>query len=155
MGKVLNATVKFPASKVFQTQYGERVNAVFTCDGDEIKIWAEAGTPKAEMLKRLTKGEQKLILDDGGKYKLLEDSSTSQTVSNGNGNGSKTNNNYEPLTDDKKRAIATYVKDLTGLYGFCLEQAKTLNKEDLSLPPEAIKDIATSLFITTQRHFNL
>jgi hypothetical protein len=59
------------------------------------------------------------------------------------------------LTPDKKREIATYIKDMAGLYGFCLEQAKALNKEDLSLPPEAIKDVATTLFITSQRHFNL
>jgi hypothetical protein len=59
------------------------------------------------------------------------------------------------LTPDKKREIATYIKDMAGLYGFCLEQAKALNKEDLSLPPEVIKDVATTLFITSQRHFNL
>lgn len=152
MGKLLNAIVKYPAGKTLNTQYGEKVNAVFDCGGEEIKIWADAGTPKAEMLKSLVKGEHKLILDDGGKYKLLEDSQSSPTNGNGNGN---TNKNYEPLDPDKKREIATYIKDMAGLYGFCLEQAKALNKEDLSLPSDAIKDIATTLFITSQRHFNL
>ena len=156
MGKLLNAIVKYPAGKTLNTQYGEKVNAVFDCGGEEIKIWADAGTPKAEMLKSLVKGEHKLILDDGGKYKLLDDSQSSPTNGNGNGkiNGNA-NKNYEPLSDDKKRAIAAYVKDMTGLYGFCLEQAKGMYKYDLSLTPDAIKDIATTLFITSQRHFNL
>ena len=156
MGKLLNAVVKYPAGKTLNTQYGEKVNAVFECGGEEIKIWADANTQKAEMLKNLTKGEHKLIIDDNGKYKLLDDSQTSQPngTSNTNGNG-KTNSNYEPLTDDKKRAIAAYIQDMTGLYGYCLNQAKTLNKEDFQLPPEAVKDIAATLFIATQRHFNL
>lgn len=156
MGKLLNAIVKYPAGKTLNTQYGEKVNAVFDCGGEEIKIWADAGTPKAEMLKSLVKGEHKLILDDGGKYKLLDDSQSSPTNGNGNGkiNGNA-NKNYEPLSDDKKRAIAAYVKDMTGLYGFCLEQAKGMYKYDLDLTPDAIKDIATTLFITSQRHFNL
>jgi len=156
MGKLLNAIVKYPASKILNTKYGEKVNAIFDCNGEEIAIWADANSQKAEMLKNLTKGEQKLILDDNGKYKLLEDSQTSQPNGNGNSNGNgKTNSNYEPLSDDKKREIAAYVKDMTGLYGFCLEQAKGMYKYDLSLTPDAIKDIATTLFITSQRHFNL
>ncbi|MFM6205025.1 hypothetical protein, partial [Planktothrix sp.] len=130
------------------TKYGEKVNAIFECNGEEIAIWADANSQKAEMLKNLTKGEQKLILDDNGKYKLLEDDKPTQTNSNGNGK-------YEPLSDDKKREIAAYVKDMTGLYGFCLEQAKGMYKYDLNLTPDAIKDIATTLFITSQRHFNL
>lgn len=156
MGKLLNAIVKYPAGKILETKYGEKVNAVFMAGEEEIKIWADANTQKAEMLKSLVKGEHKLILDDGGKYKLLEDSQNTQPNGNGNTNGNgKTNSNYEPLSDDKKRAIATYIKDMTGLYGFCLEQAKGLNKDGLNLPPEAIKDVATTLFITSQRHFNL
>jgi len=152
MGKLLNAIVKYPAGKVINTKYGDKVNAIFECNGEEIAIWADANSQKAEMLKNLTKGEQKLILDDNGKYKLLEDDKPTQTNSNGNG---KTNSNYEPLSDDKKREIAAYVRDMTGLYGFCLEQAKGMYKYDLSLTPDAIKDIATTLFITSQRHFNL
>jgi hypothetical protein len=57
MSKLLNAVVKYPANKVFNTQYGEKVNAVFECGGEEIKIWADANTQKAETLKNLTKGE--------------------------------------------------------------------------------------------------
>lgn len=156
MANVLNAVVKYPANKVFTTQYGEKVNAVFTCGGEEIKIWADANSQKAEMLKHLQKGEHKLILDDGGKYKLLDDSQTSQPNGNANTNGnSKANSNYEPLDPDKKRAIATYIQDMAGFYGYCLEQAKTFKKEGFELPPEAVKDIAATLFITTQRHFNL
>jgi len=156
MGKLLNAIVKYPASKILNTKYGEKVNAIFDCNGEEIAIWADANSQKAEMLKNLIKGEQKLILDDNGKYKLLEDSQSTPTNGNGNSNGNgKTNSNYEPLSDDKKREIAAYVKDMAGLYGFCLEQAKGMYKYDLSLTPDAIKDIATTLFITSQRHFNL
>jgi hypothetical protein len=153
MSKLLNAIVKYPAGKVFQTQYGERCNAVLTVGDDEIKIWAEPGTPKGQQLQSLKRGETVLIVDDNGKYKLLE-SDTKNGNSNTNGNGN-TNKNYEPLTPDKKREIAVYIADMAGLYGYCLEQAKGLNKDGLTLPPEAVKDIATTLFITSQRHFNL
>jgi len=157
MSKLLNAVVKYPAGKVFETQYGSRCNAVLTVGDDEIKIWAEPGTPKGQQLQSLKRGETVLVVDDNGKYKLLE-SDTKNGNSNTNGNGNSdgaTNKNYEPLTPDKKREIAVYIADMAGLYGDCLEQAKGLNKDDLTLPPEAIKDIATTLFITSQRHFNL
>jgi hypothetical protein len=157
MSKLLNAVVKYPAGKVFETQYGSRCNAVLTVGDDEIKIWAEPGTPKGQQLQSLKRGETVLVVDDNGKYKLLE-SDTKNGNSNTNGNGNSdgaTNKNYEPLTPDKKREIAVYIADMAGLYGYCLEQAKGLNKDDLTLPPEAIKDIATTLFITSQRHFNL
>ncbi|MEL0594286.1 MAG: hypothetical protein U1V55_07595 [Planktothrix rubescens PR222] len=153
MSKLLNAIVKYPATKTFQTQYGSRCNAVLTIGDDEIKIWGEPNTPKGQQLQALKRGETVLVIDDNGKYKLLEsDSKTTNT--NGNTNG-VTKQNYEPLTPDKKREIAVYISDMAGLYGYCLEQAKTLNKEDLTLPPDAIKDIATTLYITSQRHFNL
>ena len=163
MGKLLNAIVKYPAGKTLNTQYGEKVNAVFDCGGEEIKIWADAGTPKAEMLKSLVKGEHKLILDDGGKYKLLEDEKTSPTNTNGNG---KTNNNYEPLSDDKKRAIGQFITEQADLLAFCHEVAyKAYNKrfphdpmdesESFALDSETIQKAGMSLFITTQRHFNL
>ena len=165
MSKLLNAIVKYPATKTFQTQYGERCNAVLTVGDDEIKIWGEPNTPKGEQLKSLKRGETVLIVDDNGKYKLLE-SEAKITNGNGNSNGNSngktngnsngvTNKNYEPLTPDKKREIAVYIADMAGLYGYCLEQAKTLNKEGSELPAEAVKDIATTLFITSQRHFNL
>lgn len=153
MSKLLNAIVKYPASKVFETQYGSRVNAVLTVGDEEVKIWGEPNTPKGEQLKALKRGETVLVIDDNGKYKLLEsEAKNTNTNTNSNGNSKQ---NYEPLTPDKKREIATYIKDMAGLYGFCLEQAKGLNKDDLTLPPEAIKDVATTLFITSQRHFNL
>ena len=157
MSKLLNAIVKYPAGKVFQTQYGERCNAVLTVGDDEIKIWAEPGTPKGQQLQSLKRGETVLVVDDNGKYKLLE-SDTKNGNTNGNTNGNSngvTNKNYEPLAPDKKREIAVYISDMAGLYGYCLEQAKTLNKEGSELPAEAVKDIATTLFITSQRHFNL
>ena len=157
MSKLLNAIVKYPAGKILETKYGERCNAVLTVGDDEIKIWGEPGTPKGQQLQSLKRGETVLVVDDNGKYKLLESepkNGNSNTNGNGNSNGA-TNKNYEPLTPDKKREIAVYVADMAGLYGYCLEQAKGLNKDDLTLPPEAIKDIATTLFVTSQRHFNL
>lgn len=157
MGKLLNAVVKYPVNKIISTQYGERVNIVCTCGEDEITIWADANSSKAEQLRTYKKGDMVLVFDDNGKHKLLE-SNTGNTSTNGSNNGATTKaikQNYEPLSDDKKREIAAYVKDMTGLYGFCLEQAKGMYKYDLSLTPDAIKDIATTLFITSQRHFNL
>jgi len=157
MSKLLNAVVKYPAGKTFETRYGSRCNAVLTVGDDEIKIWGEPNTPKGQQLQALKRGETVLVIDDNGKYKLLEsDSKTTNSNTNGNGNtNGNTKQNYEPLTPDKKREIAVYISDMAGLYGYCLEQAKGLNKDDLTLPHEAIKDRATTLFVTSQRHFNL
>ncbi|MBE9144924.1 hypothetical protein [Planktothrix mougeotii] len=171
MGKLLNAIVKYPAGKILETKYGEKVNAVFMAGEEEIKIWADANTQKAEMLKSLVKGEHKLILDDGGKYKLLEDEQKTQpngnTNSNDNGktNG-KTNSNYEPLSDDKKRAIGQFITEQADLLAFCHETAyKAYNKrfphdpmdesESFALDSETIQKAGMSLFITTQKRFGI
>lgn len=152
MSKLLNAIVKYPASKVFETQYGSRVNAVLTIGYDEIKIWGEPNTPKGEQLKALKRGETVLVIDDNGKYKLLE-SEPKSTTTNG-----KTNSNYEPLTDDKKRAVASYIKDMAGLYSFCRETSiKTLTErfDEQELTPDDIRSMTATLFIATQKHFNI
>lgn len=156
MSKLLNAVVKYPASKVFETQYGERVNAVLTVGDDEIKIWGEPNTPKGEQLKALKRGETVLVIDDNGKYKLLE-SDSKNTNGNGNGNGNS-KPDYAPLSDDKKRAVASYIKDMAGLYSFCRETSiKTLSErfDEQELTPDDVRSMTATLFIATQKHFGI
>lgn len=59
---------------------------------------------------------------------------------------------YQPLTPDLKRAIAAYVGDMAALYSFCRQQAIEAIP---GAPDEAIQACASSLFIATQRKFNL
>ncbi|MFM7474581.1 MAG: hypothetical protein ACKO2T_02265 [Microcystis aeruginosa] len=54
------------------------------------------------------------------------------------------------LTADKKREIASYIQEMSKLYGFCLQQAENLNLEG-----EDRRCVATSLWIQATKHFNL
>ena len=168
MGKLLNAVVKYPVNKIISTQYGERVNIVCTCGEDEITIWADANSSKAEQLRTYKKGDMVLVFDDNGKHKLLE-SNTGNTSTNSSNNGATTKaikQNYEPLTDDKKREIGAFLAEQADLLAFCHECAyKAYNKrfphdpmdesESFALDSETIQKAGMSLFITVQKRFGI
>jgi hypothetical protein len=63
----------------------------------------------------------------------------------------------QPVTDgtiapDTKRAIAAYATELTKLYSYCYQQAKTELPE---ASDDVVKCAASSVFIACQRKFNL
>lgn len=148
---VHTATVKFPAGKTFQTQYGDRVNAVLVIPttGEEVKLWGNPGDPTLTALK---KGQQVAIAQGDKGWRLLntppaEDSPAPQT---GNGKIAHT-----PLTGDEKRAIASYVDQLADLYSYCSKIAATKCVDPSNPYEEDVRAIATTLFIQTVKKFNL
>jgi len=65
----VNATVKYGAGKVLQTQNGPRINAVLTTEqGQEVKLWADAGDPE---IGGLRKNQKVQLSHDGRSYSLV------------------------------------------------------------------------------------
>ena len=134
------ATVKYSA-KLCQTQYGERYNAVLIIDEteEEIKLWGDANSD----VSFLERGQKVTVINTGDKWRIAHNSPITPAPPAPQGT----------IEDDKKRAIKLYVSEMAGLYGYCLTQAQAIAPAEL--PPDAVKDVATTLFITTQRKFNL
>jgi hypothetical protein len=151
---VHNGVVKFPAGKTFQTQYGDRVNAVLTipATGEEVKLWGNPGDPALTALK---KGQQVAIAQDQKGWKLLNTPLAEDTPANtANGNG-KAAIAHTPLDPDQKRAIASYIDELASVYNYCTKVAATKCVDPNAPYEENVRAIATTLFIQTVKKFNL
>lgn len=67
---LVSATVKYPAGKTFDTQYGQRINVVLALpDGTEHKEWSH---PDDRFLRSLKKGDAVQVVKDGDRCKLLK-----------------------------------------------------------------------------------
>ena len=67
--QIKNGTVKYPAGKVFQSDWGERQNIVVEMDdGSTEKLYFAAGRQPHASLKR---GQQVQLLFENGKRRLL------------------------------------------------------------------------------------
>ncbi len=143
--QIKNGRIKYPAGKVFQSDWGERQNIVVEMDdGSEEKLYFEKGRQPHASLKR---GESVRILYENGKRRLLvNDQPANQQP--------EPQPQYQELTPDQKRAIANYVQDQADLLGFCLKTASEKFSEQVETE-ESIRTLATTLFIATQRHFGL
>ena len=145
--QIKNGTVKYPAGKVFQSDWGERQNIVVEMDdGTEEKLYFAAGRQPHASLKR---GQQVQILFENGKRRLV----VSDKPNPPNG-PSQPQPQYQGLTPDTKRAIANYVCDQADLLGFCLKTAKEKFSDQVETE-ESIRTLATTLFIATSRRFGL
>ena len=137
--KLIQATVS-KASKQIHTKFGERlVLNCLTQTGEEVTVWGNPGD--GNLLNRYPKEPVNLAVNDKGKYSVVEQFTKFAT---------------SPSTpnDSKAEDIKEYAQRLAKLYSYCFKTAKAeLNNSEL--PIESIKDIATTLFITTQRKFNL
>jgi len=154
-------SVIYPADKVIQTQWGEKQTVkVILADGTQETIWFNVGK-KPHV--NLAKGDTVQIL-----YEESNGKTTKRLVvneDNGNNvNGSKeavkfmmpNNQPKVNITDEEKQAIKDYVKFLTNIYAHCIEVVKDkMTEKHLLTSNEDIREISTSIFITTQRKFNL
>lgn len=149
--QLVNATVKFPAGKVFQGEWGDRVNFVAVSDsGEEIKIWGNADNSE---IKELKKGQKVQLVWDGKGYKLVNSEPAPAEKNSHQNNG---NQSPKPeLSVEQKRAIAAYIQGQADLFNFCLktvrERVEGINPDDT----ESLRAIATTLYISAQRKFNL
>jgi hypothetical protein len=148
--KLIQAVVKGQPRQV-TTKYGARiVMDCLTREGEEIAVWRNSDD--TEILLRRDGERVTLAIDSKGKYHLMESLSTGlvdPTVeTNAQGNGH--------LEEDgsRKAEIADYVQRLAKLYSYTFKTVKE-QMTDSGLPIECVKDISTSVFIQTTRHFGL
>jgi hypothetical protein len=137
--QLVKGMVKFPAREPRDYGYGERINVVVSlADGEEVKIWGKPGDP----IEGLSKGQPVTLAYDGKSYKLADSAPTAPDRSS------------PGIAADTKRAIASYVEDLAALYVFCFDTAAA-KLSDRIQDADAIKDVATTLFLSACRKFNL
>ncbi len=104
--QIKNGTVKYPANKVFQSDWGERQNIVVEMDdGSTEKLYFEKGRQPHASLKR---GQSVAILFEGGKRRLVVSDKPNTPTE-------PPQPAYQELTPDQKRAIANYVQDQADL----------------------------------------
>ncbi len=144
--KIKNGTVKYPAGKVFQSDWGERQNIVVDMDdGTEEKLYFAAGRQPHASLKR---GQQVQLLFSNGKRRLVVSDKPNTPTQQ------QPQPQYQGLTPDQKRAIAAYVCDVADLLGFCLKTASEKFSDQVETE-ESLRSLATTLFIATSRRFGL
>jgi hypothetical protein len=143
--KLLDARVNGSPRQV-STKYGEKsVLDVATSEG-EFTIWRPSGD--TEIMGRQNGERVKIAIDSKGKASLVEHCSTAPQQAQ---MGFAT----EPAPETSRSAeIADYIGRLGKLYRHCLDTAASMPTTiDLNAPQ--VKDIATTIFIQTVRHFDL
>ncbi len=145
--QIKNGTVKYPANKVFQSDWGERQNIVVEMDdGSTEKLYFEKGRQPHASLKR---GQSVAVLYENGKRRLLVNDKPATPTQ-----PSQPQPQYQGLNPEQKRVIANYVQDQADLLGFCLKMASEKFGNQIETE-ESLRTLATTLFIATQRHFGL
>jgi len=141
MQSLTTATIKFPAGRVFDGQYGPSCNVLVTMpDGSEQKIWG-----KPDELQSYRRGDSIALLQDAkGKFKPVAIAQQPQPANHPAPQAT-------PALD--KQAIAQFVVDQSRLYSFCYAQARSAMPPDA--PLEAVQAAASSVYISTGRKFNL
>jgi hypothetical protein len=145
MQALITATVKFPAGKVFDGQYGPSCNVLVTMpDGSETKIWG-----KPDELQPYRRGDAIALLRDPktGKFKPVAIAQAPQPAQHPAPQATA------PKPELDKVAIADYATQQAKLYSYCYQQARSAMPPDA--PLEAVQAAASSVFIATGRKFHL
>ena len=172
--QIKSGIVKYPAAKEFPDLYkpGQtKQNVVIHMNtGQDEKIWFSTGRQPHVSLKkgdrvqiifeqREGKLTRRLIVDEVNNNGSSQNStssanSNSRSLSHNTSNPTSQISNSKELTAEEKRAIANYIQNQSDLLGYCLDVsiAKYGSKVQTE---ESLRTLATTLFITTQRKFNL
>lgn len=142
MQSLTTATIKYPAGRVFDGQYGPSCNVLVTMpDGSEQKIWG-----KPDELQSYRHGDTIALLQDAkGKFKPVAIAQQPQPADQ------PAPVKQAPQVD--KAAIADYATQQARVYAFCYAQARAAMPPDA--PDAAIQAAASSVYIATGRKFNL
>jgi hypothetical protein len=150
--KLIPAKVKGQPRTV-TTQYGER--SVMDCiadDGEALTVWRPA---RDSLVMTRANGERVMLTQDSkGKISLLE-----TARSRAEQQWQQTKAQPETLLNIDHRSertaeIADYIERLGKLYKHCFKTAnQAIEHSELGRPQ--IKDVSTTLFIQTVKHFNL
>lgn len=145
--KLLDARVNGMPRQV-TTKYGDKsVLDVATSEGN-FTVWRPAGD--MEVMGRRNGERVAIALDSKGKASLVEHASTKPQQAAQMG----FNAPVETPETTRSAEIADYIQRLGKLYNHCLTTATQMPTE-IELEPAQVKDIATTIFIQTTRHFNL
>lgn len=143
--KLLEAHVNGNPRQV-NTKYGEKaVMDVVTADGNEIAIWRPAGD--MDVMGRMNGERVSIAIDSKGKASLVEHASTKPQAA-------QISSNVPPEQPSRSAEIADYIQRLGKLYSHCLDTAARMPKT-VELETPQIKDVATTFFIQTVKHFDL
>ena len=147
--KLLEA--KVTSARQVNTKHGQKaVLNVVTGTGEEIAIWRPAGD--VEILGRKSGESVSITIDAKGKASLVEHCSTApQQAAQAQPIGFAVETAPETT---RSAEIADYIQRLGKLYSYCLNTAANM-PTTVELNPPQIKDIATSLFIHTAKHFDI
>jgi hypothetical protein len=144
--KLLDARVNGMPRQV-TTKYGDKsVLDVATSEGN-YTIWRPAGD--MEVMGRRNGERVSIALDSKGKASLLEHCSTAPQQAQMGFTAP-----VETPETTRSVEIADYIQRLGKLYSHCLTTAANMPTA-IELDAPQVKDIATTLFIQTTKHFNL
>jgi hypothetical protein len=144
--KLLDARVNGMPRQV-TTKYGDKsVLDVVTSEGS-YTVWRPAGD--MEVMGRMNGERVSIALDSKGKASLVEHASTKPQLAQMGFSAP-----VETPETTRSAEIADYIQRLGKLYNHCLTTATQMPTE-IELEPAQVKDIATTIFIQTTRHFNL
>jgi hypothetical protein len=135
------------------TKHGERsVVDARAANGENLTIWRPANDPA---VMRLANGERvQLAIDSKGKVSLVETAFDRANIPESQTMGFAVETITPSVEVSRSIEIADYIERLGKLYNHCYQTAtKQLDSTPLAKPE--VKDVATTLFIQTVRHFNL
>jgi hypothetical protein len=138
--KLLTATlVKNPRSVT--TKYGQRIVADCKLEnGETITLWQ----PENSQIINYGNGSKlTLTIDSKGKYHWVETEKETAIASKPEPNQS--------FTNQQKREIAEYITEQTKLFSFCYAQTALID----NLPSEDRRQVATTLYLQSVKHFSL
>jgi hypothetical protein len=144
------------APRTVNTKHGERVVAdAIDIQGNKHTIWRPVGD-----LKHLSNGSVvKLTVDSKGKVNLIDEPAALTAVTAPIPFEAemqlKSQMGFQAIAQTSRSAeIADYIERLGKLYSHCLTTAANL-PTSIDLETPQIKDVATTMFIQTVRHFDL
>ena len=147
MTHIKSGTVKYPAGKTFPNKFKpeqqQQTIVLSMDDGSEERLYFAAGrTPHST----LTKGSTVQLI-----YSEREGKTTRQLAIP---QSAPSPTPQPDLSPEQKKMIASYVESQADLLAFCLD---TANKKftDKVQTEESIRTLAITLYINTQRQFNL
>jgi hypothetical protein len=149
------ATVAFPAGKFFPSQIDgqPRCNVIFSLpNGGQAKVY---GSDKDAALLALQKGQAVTLVHDGRAYSVA-DVQPSAAASPFPAAQPLAPSQRQAAPADKaeiRQARRKYTQALVGEYAAIFQEVCN-GMEKFSLKDSELKDISTSLFIQTVRHFN-
>ena len=143
--KLLQATlVKNPRS--VNTKFGPKIVADCKLDnGEDVTLWQ----PENSQIINYGNGSKlTLTFDSKGKYHWLE--TENETVIAPKIESNQTQ--YQGMTNETKKQVASYVTELSNLFNFCLKQVDNTVE---NIAPEDRRAIATTLFLSAQKKYSL